>query len=122
MQDSGITEIISLICTSAIWGQYPMFSLPEFPQGSLAHLGELQLLMTMKALFTDMAGNIPFMNGHKVTWKKRQEPDLSSGGYCEEGQRLWGEDLVSYLFYDKLLFRFHIGCLHGTKGYFQIPR
>ena len=54
--------------------------------------------------------------------KKRQEPDLSSGGYCEEGQRLWGEDLVSYLFYDKLLFRFHIGCLHGTKGYFQIPR
>ena len=33
MQESGLTEIIPLICTSAIWGQYPVLSLPESPQG-----------------------------------------------------------------------------------------
>ena len=33
MQESGLTEIIPLICASAIWGQYPVFSHPEFPQG-----------------------------------------------------------------------------------------
>ena len=27
MQESGLTEIILLICTLAIWGQYPVFSL-----------------------------------------------------------------------------------------------
>ena len=32
---SGLAEIIFLICGSALWGQYPMFSHPEFPQGSL---------------------------------------------------------------------------------------
>ena len=31
IQESGLTEIIPLICTSAIWGQYPVFSHPEFP-------------------------------------------------------------------------------------------
>ena len=35
--------------------------LPEFPQGSLAHVGGLQSLMTVTSLFTDMAGNIPFL-------------------------------------------------------------
>ena len=34
MQESGITEIIPLICTSAIWGQHPLFSHPEFPQAA----------------------------------------------------------------------------------------
>ena len=34
MQESGLTEILPLICTSTIWGQYPVFSHPEFPQGS----------------------------------------------------------------------------------------
>ena len=29
MRKSGLTEIIILICTSAIWGQYPVFSHPE---------------------------------------------------------------------------------------------
>ena len=32
---SGLSETILLICTSAIWGKYPVFSLPEFLQGSL---------------------------------------------------------------------------------------
>ena len=26
MQDSGLSEIIPLICTSALWGQYPVLS------------------------------------------------------------------------------------------------
>ena len=72
MQESGLTEIIPLTGTLAIWGQYPVFSHPEFPQGSpegvaavwwllngrysflpecpqgsLAHTGRLQLLMTV---------------------------------------------------------------------------
>ena len=34
MQESGLTEIISLIYLSAIWGQYPVCSHPEFAQGS----------------------------------------------------------------------------------------
>ena len=34
LQESGFTEIISLICTSAICSQYPVFLHPEFPQGS----------------------------------------------------------------------------------------
>ena len=32
---SGLTELIPLICISALWGQYPGFSHPEFPQGLL---------------------------------------------------------------------------------------
>ena len=34
MHESGLTDIIPLMCTSALWGQYPVFSHPEFPQGS----------------------------------------------------------------------------------------
>ena len=34
MQESGFAEIIPLIYTSPIWDQYPVFSHPEFPQGS----------------------------------------------------------------------------------------
>ena len=37
MARSGLSEIISLICTIAIWGQYPVFSHPEFPQGLSVH-------------------------------------------------------------------------------------
>ena len=33
-QESALTEIILLISMSPIWGQYPVFSLPEFPHGS----------------------------------------------------------------------------------------
>ena len=73
--ESGLTEIIPLICTSAVWDQYPMFSHPvfsqgsflgewlqsagcqladivfgpEFPQSSYVHLGGLQSLMTVTA-------------------------------------------------------------------------
>ena len=34
MQASGLTEIIPLICTSTIWGQYPAFLHSESPQGA----------------------------------------------------------------------------------------
>ena len=38
---SGLIKIIPLICTLAIWGQYPVFSHPESPQGT-AVLGTLE--------------------------------------------------------------------------------
>ena len=47
MQESGLTEIIPFICTSALWSQYPVFSHSEFPQGSLAHERGLQSLMAV---------------------------------------------------------------------------
>ena len=34
MHESGLTEIIPLICTSATWGQHPVLSQPESPQGA----------------------------------------------------------------------------------------
>ena len=38
MQESGLTEIIPLLCISAIWGQDPVLSHPETPQG-VTHRG-----------------------------------------------------------------------------------
>ena len=34
LQESVHTEISPLISTSAVWGQYPVFSHPEFPQAA----------------------------------------------------------------------------------------
>lgn len=34
MQEAGLTEIIPLICTSALFCQYSLFSQPELPQSS----------------------------------------------------------------------------------------
>ena len=48
MQESGLTEIILLIYTSAIWSQYSVFSHPEFSQGAL--------LGVAKALDCERAG------------------------------------------------------------------
>ena len=48
MQESGLTEIILLIYTSAIWSQYCVFSHPEFSQGAL--------LGVAKALDCERAG------------------------------------------------------------------
>ena len=39
MQESGIIEIIPLICISAIWGQYPELSHNESLQGAHWRLG-----------------------------------------------------------------------------------
>ena len=35
MQESGLTEIIPLKCTSALWGQYPAYLHPKSPPGAL---------------------------------------------------------------------------------------
>ena len=61
MQESGLTRIISLKDTSAVWDQYPVFSHSEFHQHLPAHSVGMQSLMTVTSLFTDMAGNIPFL-------------------------------------------------------------
>ena len=34
MQTLELSEISPLICTSALWGQHPVFSPPESPQGA----------------------------------------------------------------------------------------
>ena len=34
MQESGVIEIIPFVCTSALWGQFPVFLHPESPQGA----------------------------------------------------------------------------------------
>ena len=34
MQESGLTEVIPLMCTSNIWDQNPVFSHPQFPQAA----------------------------------------------------------------------------------------
>ena len=44
MQESGLTEIIPLLCISAIWGQDPVLSHPETPQG-VTHGEWLQQLL-----------------------------------------------------------------------------
>ena len=73
MQESEFTDLIPLMCTSAVWGQHPMFShpefpqhgcslmadrwqasfLPEFPQGSPTQIGGIQSQITVTSLFTD---------------------------------------------------------------------
>ena len=82
MQGSGLTEIIPLICTTPICGLYAVFSHPEFPQGlpqgvaavrwlltagillpefsqgSLSHVGELQSLMIEPLLLVRNLTNI----------------------------------------------------------------
>ena len=74
-EESGLTEISPFICISALWGQYPVFSHPEFlkphhrewPQHDLAVVllsecpGGLELVMSVTSLFTDMAGNTSFL-------------------------------------------------------------
>ena len=47
MQESGLTEIIPLMCTSAVWGQCPAFLHPETPQG--AQLGAAALAALLRA-------------------------------------------------------------------------
>ena len=88
MQESELTEIIPLICTSALWGQCPVFLVLSFLRAHLRELlqsggcyragilsflsalrayqftipGVAQSLMAVTSLFTDMAGGIPFLN------------------------------------------------------------
>ena len=57
MQESGLTEIIPLICFSALQGQYPVFSHPESPRGVL--LGRLQQLITRRGVDTLPPSRVP---------------------------------------------------------------
>ena len=61
MQESGLTEVISLICISATQGQNPVFSLPKFPQ-----------------VWTE-GGNIPFLNPLVKKLKATRLWSLESG-------------------------------------------
>ena len=84
MQESGLIETILLICTSAIWGQYPVFIFSGLTIGSGCSLMAARwqvffsFLSFLRAhwftlegcnqwqlwdlLFTNMVGNIPFLN------------------------------------------------------------
>ena len=50
----GWHEIIPLICTSSVWGQYPVFSHPEFPQAH--HWGRSPLVWTGPTLLLTANG------------------------------------------------------------------
>lgn len=59
MQESGPIEIIPMIYTLTIWGQYPIFLHPESTQGPPS--GRRRWLVaswSQHPLFTEMAGNI----------------------------------------------------------------
>ena len=58
MQESGPTEILPLICTLAIQGQYPVLSHPEFPQGSLLGTAAVANGLMVQTSFADMVGDI----------------------------------------------------------------
>ena len=45
MQESGLMEIIPLICTSVTWGQYLVFSHPVLPLGSFLGVAAVSLLL-----------------------------------------------------------------------------
>ena len=62
MQKSGLTEIIPLICTSAIWSQDPVFSHHHFPQVSLWGVAASDSC--------EMSGTLSFLNSlraHQLT-------------------------------------------------------
>ena len=62
IQETGLTEIIPLISTSVIWGQYPMFSHPKFPQGSLG--SGCSLMVARQQVFFSF---LSFLRAHQLT-------------------------------------------------------
>ena len=48
--------------------------------------------------------------------RKGRNQTCHQGDTVRRGTGRRGGRGVNYPFYDKLLFRFHIGCLHGTRG------
>jgi len=104
MQESGPDEIIPFISISAIWGQYPVFLLSAHrsewlqPKGcQIAGTvflpgcpGGLELLTTVTSLFTDMAGNTPFLSSQ-------------IGGLCRWRRQLRWEDLSQQRLFNVLI-------------------
>ena len=52
--------------------------LPECSSGSPAHIGGLELLMTVTSLFIDMAGNTPFLHTLTIFLEKAVAPHSST--------------------------------------------
>ena len=63
--------------------------LPVFPQGSPYHVGGLQSLMTVTSLFTNMAGNIPFL--------MYQKEDVRWTDFCQRSVSNYDFSRVHYL-------------------------
>ena len=83
MQDSGPTEIIPLVCISSTWGQYLVFSHPEFPQGSPAHHPWwLQLLMIVTS-FVYWCGRKRSIF-HWIMLEPHQAQDFVAGSTAEQ--------------------------------------
>ena len=57
MQESGLIEIIPLICTLALWGQYPVLSHPESLQGAPSVVAAVTEGLTMGILFPSWASS-----------------------------------------------------------------
>ena len=60
MQEFGLTEIIPLMWTLEIWGLYPVFLHPVFPQGSPSVVAAT--VDNWHCLFTNTAGSIPILS------------------------------------------------------------
>ena len=86
MQESGLIEIIPLMGTSALLGQYPAFSHPEFLQG--VGLGWPQWLLAwwpQHPLFTDMASILWAPGAQEQGWG-----GVGCGGWVSgSGEFLW---------------------------------
>ena len=48
---SGLTEVIPLMCTSALWGQCPVLSHHESPQGALLGVAAGGLMVTTSFVY-----------------------------------------------------------------------
>ena len=51
IQESGLTEIIPLICILTIQGQYPTFLHPESPRGAQLGMAEVNAGLVVATLF-----------------------------------------------------------------------
>ena len=85
MHESGLTEVIPLMCTSAIWGQCPAFLHAEPPQGSPSRVTVVTWWL-QHPLFTDNSSNIFLFHwylqrarscGYVFPWEKRHSPQVS---------------------------------------------
>ena len=99
MQESGLTEIIPLMCTSAIWGLHPVFSYPEFPQGSPAHhqlwlqslMTDILCLLIRQAIFHLSAGSMggqccKTTQRHGDSKKRRKSTKEGKGEHLNQGR------------------------------------
>ena len=65
MQESGFIEIISLICTLAVWGQYPVLSHPESPQGASLGVAAVAESLAMGSPFVSV---LSCLRAHLLGW------------------------------------------------------